>query len=136
MSDDAPQWYEQILELQLRRNPEIWARFMEQEIDDIPMRLGFIYMAPGMLEAEHLTAFLREQTDYEVEVRSQHSDGSEEAQWLVVGGTQPTELSLELLDDWVEWMIAVGATEGPCVFDGWAAQLQDQDDEGEGEGED
>jgi hypothetical protein len=28
-----------------------------------------------------------------------------------------------MLDDWVEWMIAAGASEGPCAFDGWAAQL-------------
>ncbi len=126
---EAPEWYEQILELQLRRNPEIWAQFREQEIDDVPMRLGFVYMAPGMVEAEHLAAFLRAETDYEVDVRPQPRDDSEDSQWLVVGGTQPTELSLELLDEWVEWMIAAGATEGPCVFDGWAAQLQDDDED-------
>ena len=134
---EEPDWYEQILELQLRRNPEIWAQFMEQEIHDEPMRLGFIYLSPGMLEAEQLAAFLREQTDYEVQVRSQREAGEEESQWLVVGGTQPTELSLELLDDWVEWMVAAGATEGPCAFDGWAAQLQgDDEDEEDDEGDD
>ena len=129
-------WYEQLLELQLRRNPEIWAQFMEQEIDDEPMRLGFIYLSPGMVEAEQLAGFLREQTDYEVEVRAQRSDGEAESQWLVVGGTQPTELSLELLDDWVEWMVAAGAAEGPCAFDGWAAQLyRDEDDDEDDEPE-
>ncbi|MDP2710096.1 MAG: hypothetical protein Q8O56_02665 [Solirubrobacteraceae bacterium] len=41
----------------------------------------------------------------------------------MIGTTQPAQISLELLDDWVDWMIAAGAAEGPCAFDGWAAQL-------------
>ena len=46
----------------------------------------------------------------------------ENSPWLVVGMTQPTPVSLELLDDWAQWMVAAGAERGPCAFDGWSAE--------------
>jgi hypothetical protein len=119
---DEPQWYERILDLQLRENPGIWARFQEHGLDAIELRLGFIYMAPGEGEAQQLAGFLREETDYDVEVRSQRKRKLAKPEWLVVGATQPTPVSLDLLNEWVEWMVAAGAAEGPCAFDGWAAQ--------------
>ncbi len=126
---DEPEWYEQIFELQLRRNEESWARFRENGIDRQQLRLGFVYLAPGESEGRQLAAFLREQTDYVVEVHAQGDDA--EPAWLVVGHTQPTFVSLELLNDWVEWMVAAGAAEGPCAFDGWAAQAQPSDAAGQ-----
>ena len=119
------EWYEQLLELQLRRNRDIWAGLQEHGLGaDVELRLGFIYRAPGEPEAQSLVDFLREETDYEVDVRSRPDDGPEgEPSWFVIGTTQPTPVTLELLDDWAEWMIAAGAVEGPCAFDGWAAQL-------------
>ncbi len=116
------EWYEQIHELQLQRNREIWAQLQEQGVDEQTMlRLGFIYAAPGLAEARDLAAFLREETDYDLDVRARQDDGEES--WFVMGTTQPTTVSPALLDDWAEWMIAAGAAEGPCAFDGWAAQL-------------
>ena len=41
----------------------------------------------------------------------------------MLGATQPTTVTLETLDAWVEWMIAAGAAEGPCAFDGWTAEV-------------
>ena len=117
------EWYEQLHELQLRRNREIWAGLQAQGVDEqTELRLGFVYASPGLTEARELAAFLREETDYDVEVRARDEHGGEE-DWVVMGATQPTAVSLQLLDDWVEWMIAAGAAEGPCAFDGWAAQL-------------
>ena len=116
------EWYEQIHELQLRRNREIWAELQGQGVDEqTPLRLGFIYASPGLAEARDLVAFLRAETDYDVEVRARQEDGEEA--WFVIGTTQPTAVTPARLDDWVEWMIAAGAAEGPCAFDGWAAQL-------------
>jgi hypothetical protein len=130
MNDDEPEWYERILELQLAENPGIWARFQEHGLDEMELRLGFIYLAPGEGEAQHLAGFLREATDYEVEVRVQRKRKLAKPEWFVVGATQPTPVSLELLNEWVEWMVAAGAAEGPCAFDGWAAQaLESADDE-------
>jgi len=130
------EWYEQLFELQLIRNRDIWAGLQERGVaaDDTALRLGFIYVAPGEPEAQTLVDFLREETDYDVDVRARRDEGpadpdadpddaDPEDAWYVIGTTQPTPVTLELLDDWVEWMIAAGAAEGPCAFDGWAAQL-------------
>jgi hypothetical protein len=117
-----PEWYERILELQLRENPETWARFEDDGLDELPLRLGFIYLAPGEAEGRALAGFLREHTDYDVEVHAQKASTPTAASWLVVGATQPAFLTLETLDAWVEWMVAAGAAEGPCAFDGWTAQ--------------
>jgi regulator of ribonuclease activity B len=121
------EWYEQLLELQLTRNRDIWAGLREHGVGhDSALRLGFIYVAPGEAEAQALVDFLREETDYDIDVRTRRDDDAgpdEEDAWFVIGTTQPTPVTLELLDDWVEWMIAAGADVGPCAFDGWAAQL-------------
>lgn len=37
--------------------------------------------------------------------------------------SQPTPLSLELLDEWAHWLVAAGVEHGPCAFDGWSAEL-------------
>ena len=44
--------------------------------------------------------------------------------WAVSGTTQETEVSLEILDDWVRWMVAAGEANGGCDFDGWGAQVR------------
>ena len=124
------EWYDELLEHQLERNREIWAGLNEHGIGDgSKLRLGFLYVAAGVAEADQLVAFLHEETDYDVKARSRPGDAGEEPDWVVIGTTQPTAVSLELIDDWCEWMIAAGAAEGPCAFDGWAAQLVG-DDEG------
>ena len=121
------EWYEQLLELHLRKNEEIWAQLREHGVeDDSLLRLGFLYLAPGAAEAQLLVDFLRAETDYEVDARLQPAE--DELSWVVIGTTQPTSVSLELLDDWTNWMIAAGAAEGPCAFDSWAAQLVVDDD--------
>jgi len=119
------EWYDQLLELQLRRNRELWAGVQERVGDGDELRLGFIYLAPGEEEGQSLVQFLRAETDYDADVRSrQDGDGDDaELSWFVMGTTQPTPLTIDMLDQWVEWMIAAGAAEGPCAFDGWAAQL-------------
>jgi hypothetical protein len=122
-----PDWHEQIVEAQLRENVEIWARFEEQGLDEQELQLGFIYLAPGKREGNELARFLREQTDYDVEVHSQKTSKLGKPRWLVVGATQPAIVTLEILDEWVTWMVAAGAAEGPCAFDGWAAQPRGPD---------
>jgi regulator of ribonuclease activity B len=119
------EWYEQLLELQLYRNRDLWADLQEHGVDaDRELRLGFLYVAPGEPEAQALVAFLGEETDYDLQARARPGDGDgADAAWVVIGTTQPTTVTLELLDDWAEWMIAAGAAAGPCAFDGWAAQL-------------
>jgi hypothetical protein len=124
------EWYEQLLEQQLERNREIWADLREQRIEDgDELRLGFIYAAPSVAEADQLVAFLSEETDYEMSARPRPGDDEEaDPDWIVIGTTQPTPVTLDLIDDWCEWMIAAGAAEGPCAFDGWAAQAVGDDE--------
>lgn len=119
------EWYDELLEQQLSRNKDIWAGLREHGLeDDNAVRLGFVYVAPGEAEAQGLVDFLRDETDYELSARERPGeDAGDEPDWVVIGTTQPTAVSLELLDDWCEWMIAAGAAEGPAAFDGWAAQL-------------
>jgi hypothetical protein len=120
------EWYDDLLELQLRENRDIWARLTEHGVGEhSELRLGFVYVAPGESEARALVAFLDEETDYELEARARPGEGDAANDWVVIGTTTPTPVTLELLDDWAEWMIAAGAVEGPCAFDGWAAQLVD-----------
>lgn len=125
-----PEWYERLLELQLKENPEAWARCVDDDIDEDELRLGFIYLAPGEAEGESLVAFLRAETDYEVELHQQQTSLHSEPEWLIVGATQPAYLTLEILDEWVEWMVAAGASAGPCAFDGWSVHAEDEDDWG------
>ncbi len=118
-------WYEQLLEHQLERNREVWAELREDGVKDgSELRLGFLFVAAGVAEADQLVAFLHEETDYDVQTRQRPGgDDAAEPDWVVIGTTQPTPVTLALVDDWCEWMIAAGAAEGPCAFDGWAAQL-------------
>jgi len=119
---DEPEWYEKILELQLAENPDVWARMQAGGLDEQQLRLGFIYLAPGEPEAQELATFLRDETDYDVEVHEQKASAATVASWLVVGATQPALVTAGVLDEWVQWMVAAGAAEGPCAFDGWEAQ--------------
>ena len=124
MADDEREWYEQLLELQLEANPALWAQLQEQGADEqTPLRIAFVYLAPGEEEAVRLADFLRAETDYEVKAHSQREGRRKQPDWYVAGTTQPTAVSAETIDAWVEWMIAAGAGEGPCAFDGWAASI-------------
>jgi hypothetical protein len=124
---DEREWYEQILDLQLRANPGIWEKMGKLGVDEqTELRLAFIYLAPGEQEAERLVAFLREETDYDVETRERPQGFFEKTQWLVLGATQRTTTDLETINAWVEWMVAAGAAEGPCAFDGWTLELPDE----------
>lgn len=83
------------------------------------IRLDFSYTALSRDAALALQALLREETGYDVEVRSNGS--LFRRRWTIEGRTQPTALSADILDQWVEWMVTVGArTE--CDFDGWGAE--------------
>jgi hypothetical protein len=119
---DEREWYEQLLDLQLQANILVWKTLRDLGVDeDTELRLAFIYLAPGEPEAERLAGFLREETDYDVQTRERRK-GWFATEWLVLGATQPTAVSRETIDAWVQWMVAAGAAEGPCAFDGWTVE--------------
>lgn len=112
------------LESQLAMNRQTWEVLQKHgATTDTKLRLDFFYFAPGEREASMLADFLREQTDYEVRVDSSTSGLLRRRTWDVTGTTQETQVSLDVLDEWVTWMVAVGAEHGGCDFDGWGAEL-------------
>jgi len=124
MGDDDREWYEQLLDLQLRANPAIWKHMGELGVDErTQLRLAFTYLAQGLQEADRLAAFLGAETDYELQVRERSRSRLGTREWLVLGATQPTTVTLERIDAWVEWMVAAGVAEGPCAFDGWTSEI-------------
>lgn len=121
---DRPAWFDETLTRQLAMNPRTWAALQEHGVDEATeLRLDFFYAAPDEAAAASLAAFLRDETDYDVTVDAVKKGMLSRKQWSVGGSTQPTRLSAEILDQWVEWMVAAGAQAGECVFDGWGAQV-------------
>ena len=121
---ETPEWAESVLNQQLAMNPQTWAALQEHGVDEsIEVRLGFFYVAPGQSDAETLGAFLRAETDYDVDVHSIKKGTFSRKQWTVTGSTQPAAVSLDILNEWVGWMVAAGAEHGGCEFDGWGAQV-------------
>lgn len=103
--------------------PGIWKMLEGHGVtDQTPLRLCFIYLAPSEAQAARLVDFIA-QTDYDVDAREQAA--GRKKQWVVAGATQPTAVDRETIDSWVQWMVAAGAAEGPCAFDGWTAELRE-----------
>lgn len=120
---ETPGWVDDVLQQQLAMNPKTWAALQDIGVDESSeVKLEFFYVAPGQAEAETLGRFLRAETDYDVDVHSMKSGLFSKKSWSVTGWTQPTRLSLEVLDQWVEWMVTAGAEHGGCEFDGWGAE--------------
>jgi len=113
--------YEEILAKQLAMNRETWAALQKHGItEQSQLRLDFSYNAPSRDAAETMRALIQNQTDYEVRVES---DGSFlRRKWRVEGTTQKTAISLEILDQWVTWMVTAGK-ERACDFDGWGTSV-------------
>jgi hypothetical protein len=119
----VPDWYESVLTLQLKMNAMSWSALQEHGADETSqLQLDFFYVAPSEDAGNELRRFLQAETDYAVEVRSQKAGVLTKRTWSVVGHTQKTTVSLEILNAWVEWMVAAGAQHGACEFDGWGAE--------------
>ncbi len=120
---ETPAWATDVLRQQLAMNPRTWAALQEHGANEsTKLRLDFFYVAPGPSEAEALGEFLGRETDYDVDVHSIKKAMLSKKQWSVTGSTQPTSVSLDILNEWVAWMVAAGAENGGCEFDGWGAE--------------
>jgi Regulator of ribonuclease activity B len=109
--------------LQQVMNRTSWAALQEHGVDETTeVELEFFYAAPGEGEASRLVEYLRGEADYDARAVSQKGAFSKRT-WVVTGKTRPTTISLEVLDQWVQWMVAAGAANGGCEFDGWRAQV-------------
>jgi regulator of RNase E activity RraB len=112
--------YARNLRAQLAMNAETWQTLLRNGLKpDTELQLDFLFRSPDEKRAEGLKELL-EEYDYEVEVSE--GETSSEGEWLVSGKTIPTALSLEKLDQWVEWMVAAGK-EYDSEFDGWGTSV-------------
>jgi hypothetical protein len=101
-------------------NHQTWRTLQEHGVTlASELRLEFVYRAPDPAAAVKLQQLLEEQTAYDVSVQS--SGASSLPQWIVAGTTGPTSISPDIVDQWVDWMIAAGL-ECDCDFDGWGTE--------------
>lgn len=104
-------------------NGQTWSTLQAHGVEEgTRLRLDFFYDAPGQSEAEELASFIRTETDYAVFANGAKQGFLSKRSWTVAGSTQPTPVSLETLNQWVEWMVYAGIEHGGCRFDGWGAQ--------------
>lgn len=112
--------YEAILAKQLAMNVATWAQLEGNGVKpDTELQLDFTYYAPSQTAAEKLRDMLSE---YEYAVLIEKTDGLPSLNWLVSGRTTTTTLTLEKLNQWVQWMVVAGMECG-SEFDGWGAEL-------------
>ena len=111
--------YDEILAKQLVMNRETWASLQKHGVtQESQLQLDFSYNASSRAAAEALAALIRDQTDYEV--TSATGGSIFRRTWRVEGSTRKTQISLEILTQWVTWMVTAGR-ECKCDFDGWGA---------------
>jgi hypothetical protein len=115
--------YRALLDQQVAMNRQSWSALAARGVStSSELRLDFAFRAPNEAAARALTSLLSDQTDYEVAVQSE-SAGIFRKRWSVIGHTQPTMVSPDILDQWVDWMITAGVLSGGCEFDGWGTEV-------------
>jgi hypothetical protein len=108
-----------MLERQLAMNVQTWNALRGHGVtEETYLKLDFSYDAPTRAAADELAKLLREETDYDV--ADPRPSGSS---FVLTGTTQETKVSLDILNQWVDWMYAAGRQCDSCEFDGWGAQV-------------
>ena len=103
---------------------ETWNALQDRGVhEQSVLRLEFFFEAPDGAAAERLATFLARETDYELSTTPDEAEAQAGLGWLVAGRTRPTRVSLEILDQWVSWMVGAGVEQGGCVFDGWGTSI-------------
>jgi hypothetical protein len=119
MADDR---FHRLLEQQLAMNPRTWSALEERGVDaQTLLVIEFSFTAPGKRQARELVKVLRERTNFSADVTGEGP--LRKRHWRVVGHTQPATASVEMLNDWVTFMVTLGAKHGACRFDGWGVKV-------------
>jgi len=107
-----------LLDKQLAMNETTFARLRERGLTpDTDVQLEFSYVAPGEQQARALQRMLTRETDY-----AARATALNDSTWAVTGVTKPTTITLEVVNEWVTWMVSAGL-QYDCVFDGWGTEL-------------
>ncbi len=114
--------YRLLLDRQLEMNPRTWAALEQRGVDSkTPIVIDFYFTAPSKDAAKYLMRILRQRTSFACEI---HPEGPRlKRTWRVIGQTKPSTASVEMLNDWVTFMVTVGAKNGECRFDGWGVKV-------------
>ena len=109
--------YEENLEDQLKMLDITWEAFKEHGVtEDTEIILEFSYIAPNKEQAKSLSDSIE---DYDSSIRS---EGLLKKKLFVEGQTHPTNVSKEILIQWIDFMVALGWDHG-CEFDGFGASM-------------
>jgi hypothetical protein len=121
MVDLNPQ-FQALLDNQLQMNPQTWAALQARGVgENTLLIIDFAFTAKGKAEAQSLAEFLREKTTFSSLARPERGT-SFRKRWIVRGRTKPSTTSLEMLNDWVTFMVKTGYTHA-CRFDGWGVEV-------------
>jgi hypothetical protein len=114
--------FQRLLAQQLEMNPRTWSALEQRGIDArTPLVIEFSFTAPGRRQARQLVEALRERTNFAAEVVAEGPLLRRHRR--VVGHTRPSTASVEMLNDWVTFMVTLGARNGACRFDGWGVKV-------------
>lgn len=95
------------------RNAETWETLISHGFKPFTKaRLRFLYQAPDADQANDLLKHLRTVRGYAAEMKYQSNH------WMVIGVTEPMELTKSELDDWTLSMVEDGVRFG-CEFVNW-----------------
>ena len=120
----ADEHFRRLLAQQLEMNPRTWAALQEHGVDEQSlMVIEFSFTAPGKRQATELVNVLRARTTFTAELLREGS--LLKRHWRIVGHTRPSTASVAMLDDWVTFMVTLGARNGRCRFDGWGVRMPD-----------
>ena len=121
MDDSRDDRYRRLLATQLALTEQTWRTLRQRGVTPTTeVRLDFSFRAPTRPAAEALKLLLEDRTDYSVLVQSAGPFPGRD--WTVSGSTQPTMISGQILEQWVDWMVTAGL-ECDCEFDGWGTQV-------------
>jgi hypothetical protein len=115
--------FEALVRGQLAMNAQTWKLLLERGVTtQTNLKLDFFFNAPNRKAAESLISLMNDETDYELS-QPRSAGPVWRREWSVSGSTQATKVSLDILNQWVIWMIMVGKRSAGCVFDGWGTEV-------------
>ncbi|HUR84325.1 MAG TPA: ribonuclease E inhibitor RraB [Solirubrobacteraceae bacterium] len=117
-----PDPFLRLLDRQLEMNPRTWAALEQRGVTSQTLIvIDFYFTAPSKDAAKYLVRILRQRTSFACEV---HPEGPRlKRTWRVIGQTKPSTASVQMLNDWVTFMVTLGAKNGESRFDGWGVKV-------------
>jgi hypothetical protein len=88
--------------------------------DEMRVCLEFLFVAPTEPKALALLGHLETNDCLNLSVKK--SGGVFSRKWLVTGQTHPTPLNVQVIAQWLPWIVVQGIAHD-CEFDGWGAEV-------------